>query len=103
MSMVNGNFSIKCNNCGTQHDFPANEAEFEFDGGEERQMGAENSYSWNSSFTCDNDCDNEIEFEYGIWEYPVGAYNNDSVEITNGTEIERYSYDFSEEPEPEDL
>ena len=101
MSMVNGNFSIKCNKCGTQHDFPANEAEFEFDGGEERQMGAENSYSWNSSFNCD--CGNEIEFEYGIWEYPVGAYNNDNVDITNGTEVERYSYDFSEEPEPEDL
>ena len=99
--MVNGNFSIKCNKCGTQHDFPANESEFDFDGGEERQMGAENSYSWNSSFNCD--CGNEIEFEYGIWEYPVGAYNNDSVEITIGTEIERYSYDFSEEPEPEDL
>ena len=44
MSMVNGNFSIKCNKCGTQHDFPANEAEFEIDGGEERQMSAEKSY-----------------------------------------------------------
>ena len=99
--MVNGIFSIKCNTCETHHDFPANESEFDFDGGEERQMGAENSYSWNSSFNCD--CGNEIEFEYGIWEYPVGAYNHDNVDINNGSEVERYSYDFSEEPEPEDL
>ena len=101
MSLVNGNFSIKCNKCGTQHDFPADESDFDFEGSDERQMGAENSYSWNSSFTCE--CENEIEFEYGIWEYPVGAFNSDSVEIIEGTEVERYDYDFSDEPEQEDM
>jgi len=103
MSLVQGTFSIKCDNnsCGKQHNFPAEKANFDFEGSDERQMGPENSYSWNNNFNCD--CGDEIEFEYGIWEYPVGVFNHDNVEIDGGTEIQRYDYDFHEEPEREDI
>lgn len=102
MSFISGTLSVKCEKCGTIHDFDASEADFEPDGGGERQMGQENGYTWETSFNCDN-CGNEIEIDYGVWEYPVGMFNNDDVKINGGTEEGRYSYDFQDEPEPDDF
>ena len=98
--IVKGNFSVECKKCGNVVDFPANEADFDLSGSDERQMGIENTYSWNSSYECE--CKNEIEFDYEVWEYPVGAFNNDEVTITGGSETSRYDYDFHDEPEDED-
>jgi hypothetical protein len=102
MSFVNGTFSLICNKCSKQHNFRANDADFDETSGSERQMGPENGYTWEYIFNCDQ-CENEIEIEYEVWEYPVGAFNNDQVEIKGGTEVNRYGYDFQDAPEPDDL
>ena len=52
MSIVNGTFSVTCNNCGKQHDFQADEADFDATSGSERQMGPENGYTWEHAFNC---------------------------------------------------
>lgn len=95
MSIVTGTFSLTCEKCDKQHDFKSADADFEVTSTDERQMGTESCYSWNNTFNCDN-CDNEIEVEYDVWEYPEGAYNNDDVRINGGEEVSRYSYDFHE-------
>lgn len=98
MSIVNGSFSLTCDKCGTQHDFSEDEADFDLTMGDERQMGRENGYSWQHEFECDN-CGNNIEIDYEVWEYPEGAFNNDSVRISGGTENGRFEYDFHGEPD----
>lgn len=99
MSFVHGTFSVTCDKCGTEYDFDADESDFEPTGGGERQMGAENGYLWEHMFSCESEnCDNEIEIEYEVYEYPVGLYNNDSVKIKGATENSRYGYDFQNEP-----
>lgn len=89
---VQGTFSVTCDNCGTLHDIPANEADFDTASTDERQMGVETGYSWESEFKCD--CGNDIDFTYEVWEYPAGAFNMDEIKINGGTEADRYSYDF---------
>lgn len=102
MSIVKGTFSLNCDKCGKQHDFAEDDADFDATSGSERQMGPENGYSWEINFNCDK-CGNEIDVEYEIWEYPVGAFNNDQLTINGGTEISRFDYDFSEEPDQDDM
>lgn len=93
MNIVNGTFSLTCDNCSKQHDFASDESDFDNTSGSERQMGTESGYTWEHTFNCD-ECENEIEIEYEVWEYPVGAFNNDQVNINGGTGISRYGYDF---------
>lgn len=100
MSIVNGTFSVTCNKCGKQHNFSADDVDFNATSSSERQMGPENGYAWECTFVCDG-CENEIEYE--VWEYPVGAFNYDQVEIKGGTEVNRFGYDFHDAPEPDDL
>ncbi len=102
MSIVKGTLSITCNKCGKQHDFSADEADFDANNGSERQMGSENGYTWEHTFNCD-ECENEIEIEYEVWEYPIGTFNHDQVNINGGTEVNRYGYDFHDSPELNDL
>lgn len=100
MSIAKGTFTITCDKCGEKHDFLAEEADFESTGGSERQMGPENSYTWEYTFNCDK-CENDIEIEYQVWEYPAGAFNYDQVEIKGGKDINRFGYDFHDDPEPD--
>lgn len=100
MSIARGQFSLKCSNCGKQHNFLPEDADFDATSGSERQMGHEHGYSWKYTFNCDN-CGNEIEIDYEVWEYPEGVFNNDQVNITGGTEVRRFNYDFHGDPEPD--
>lgn len=102
MSIVNGTFSLTCSKCSKQHDFTSVDADFDFTSSDERPMGAENCYSWETEFNCDK-CGNTIEIEYEVWEYPQGAFNMDEVKISGGTKICRFDYDFIGEPEPDDM
>lgn len=103
MSFISGTLSVKCKKCGTVTDFDSDEADFEpTGGGDDRGMGQENGYNWETTFNCDK-CGNEIEIDYEVWEYPVGAFNNDDVRLSGATEEGRYSYDFQDEPEPDDF
>ena len=47
-------------------------------------MGNENEHFWEDSITCD--CNNEIEIEYHVLQYPVGTFNHDNI-IKSGVEI----------------
>ena len=101
MSLATGKFSLKCSNCNKQHDFSPEDADFDPSFGSERQMGPEHGYVWEHNFSCDK-CGNKIEIDYQVWEYPEGTFNNDQLKITGGTEVERFDYDFNNEPEPDD-
>jgi hypothetical protein len=101
MSIAIKTFSLTCNKCCKQHDFTADDADFDITSVVERQMGPEHGYTWEHTFNCDV-CAYEIEIVYEVWEYPVGAFNNDRVEIKRGTEILRYFYDFHDTREEED-
>ena len=99
---VTGTFSLICGKCGQQHDFAHDEVDFEAKYSDERQMGQENGYEWGYSFNCDkNECGNEIEIEYQVWEYPVGAFNHEIINVLGAKETTTFSYDFHEEPESE--
>lgn len=97
---VTGTFSLTCNKCSQSYDFTSDEADFEAKYSHERQMGQENGYEWEHKFDCDeNDCGNEIEIKYQVWEYPVGAFNHEIISINGGKEISTFNYDFHEEQE----
>lgn len=102
MSFVNGTFTIVCNKCKEQIDFDSEESDFEATGGSERQMGPENGYSWEMTFNCDN-CDNDIEFDYQVYEYPQGVFNFEDIRISGAGIRDKFLYDFSDEPEPDDF
>lgn len=98
MSIVKGTFSLTCDKCGKQYDFNEDEAGFDLTMGDERQMGRENGYSWQQEFECD-ECGNNIEIDYEVWEYPVGSFNNDSINLKGGTEVGKFDYEFHGEPD----
>lgn len=100
MSIVEGIMTITCDKCGHVNDILAENADFENTGVVERQMGAENSYLWEDNFKCEN-CDNEIRVKYEVWEYPLGAFNNDSIEVDGGKYDQIFDYDFIGESEDE--
>lgn len=99
MSIVSGSFSVTCSKCNTVHDFDASDADFEHTSSDERNMGPEHQYSWETTFDCE--CGNEIEIIYDVWEYPAGAYNHSDVEVSGGSPNGQFDYDFSEESQPE--
>lgn len=99
MSFVKGIFSVECDRCNIKHDFDASEADFDVDGGGERQMGNENGYIWEIDFVCD--CENKIDIRYEVYEYPEGSFNNEVIEVNGGSVLSSYTYDFQGEPDDE--
>ena len=97
MSFITGIFTIKCTNCDLEYNFSPEEADFDAVGGSERSMGTENGYKWEFDFECE--CGNDIEVEYEVYEYPVGAFNNEQINVTGGTAENSYDYDFHGEPD----
>lgn len=102
MSIVKGTFSLTCSVCGKRHDFDEDDADFDATSGGERQMGPETGYNWEYSFNCDK-CNNEIEIKYEVWEYPIGAFNNDQINLRGAAEINRFDYDFHDEPDLDEM
>lgn len=102
MSIASGNFSVKCDVCNTVTTFSAGESDFQDVGGDpDRGMGPETIYEWENSFSCEG-CEKEIEFVYTAVEYPVNAYDSEDLKITGGEATEKYTFDFSEGPDPDD-
>ncbi len=103
MSIAKGTFSLTCLKCGKQHDFLASDSDVNPQFGSESQMDAETGYVWEHTFNCDNEnCDNEIEINYEVWEYPEGVFNMDQIDIKGGKEVSMFDYDFHGEPDFED-
>ena len=59
-------------------------------------MGTEICYNWEQSYECDDEnCENEIDIEYTIYEYPSGHLNTDELNVKNGIEVTRFEYEFN--------
>ncbi|CDT30971.1 conserved hypothetical protein [Sphingobacterium sp. PM2-P1-29] len=90
---------FKCNNCSKVHSYHKSEFDLDFDCVEstERNMGTENHYEAIESFQCT--CGNEITATFEVWEYPIGAHNNDSIELDGGELLESFYFtiDFFED------
>ena len=86
---------VRCNECGQEIIVEYDDLDFEWEAvsGYERSMGTETEYQSTEYIDCHH-CNNQIEIEFHIWEYPIGSLNNDSIEI-NGGEIVSDIYDFS--------
>jgi len=58
---------------------------------------------WEESFTCDV-CNNEIEIEYHVWEYPVGICNHDEIKVSGAEKVNNtFVFDFNDDSENEIL
>ena len=77
------------------------ELDFEYVGSDDREMGHENEYTAIEYFNCE--CGNEIEATFGIWEYPVGTHNYDSIELYGADLIDPFyiTIDFFNEEREE--
>ena len=102
--IVNGTLSVECKKCGHAHDFSADDSDFNITDRDEREQGQERTYTWENNFECEgDDCDNQIEFECGVWEYPPTQLSHESVDIDGAAVTETFSYDLSEQPDPDDI
>lgn len=90
--IVSGNFEIECMICKNQHVFNPSDCDFQEVSREMREMGDEIEYLWQYEVDCR--CESKIEFEYSIWEYPVGVYNTDHIEINGGEVIQKFDIAF---------
>lgn len=80
---------IRCDVCGELFPFYVNDMDFEWEGGviADRSMGPESQYIAHESCDCPN-CKNQIDVILQVWEYPMGAFNCQNIDI-NGGEIEK--------------
>lgn len=103
-SKTHNDLVFDCNRCNHRHYYEKEDLDLDFEciSSDERNMGPENEYQAIEYFEC-NECGNEINITFGVWEYPIGIHNYDDVEIDGGTLIScfEFSVDFHDEPEPE--
>ena len=80
---------IRCDECGELFALDAGELNFEWEGVivDDRGMGYESEYESEESCECPN-CKNQIDLTLQVWEYPMGTFNNQNIEIDGG-EIEK--------------
>jgi hypothetical protein len=90
MIIPTGALTVQCDQCGHQHTIPAEEADFEAVSHDERQMGEEIEYNWQPEIECD--CGNVINVGYDAYEYPVGAFNAQDIQITGGTVVQEFGW-----------
>lgn len=98
MSIAEGILNINCQNCNNTNKILSEDSDFEVIGGGEGQMGVENQYSWESNFVCSH-CDNEIQIEYEVWEYPEGSYNFEDLKIHGGKSQDKFTFNFNSAPD----
>lgn len=80
--------TVECKNCSQQFEVDASELDFEWEHNAscERSMGTEVEYIAKEYVNCPN-CSHEIEFEFHVWEYPVGSFNYADSDCHNGNII----------------
>jgi len=81
---------IKCNECGKEMKICRDDFDFEscsYDHGD-NGMGDEIEYYCNENISC-SECGNEINIKISGYEYPVGAFNNETCEISGGEFLEK--------------
>jgi len=92
---VNGTLTIKCDKCDEVFSIDSEDLEldFEINSVDERSMGPEYSHKADEYIECPK-CKNDIIVSLEMWEYPIGAYNYDSIEIENGELIDKPSIEY---------
>lgn len=80
---------IKCENCKNVFEINTGELNFEWEchGGFERSMGEESEYESCEVYNCPK-CYRQIDLKLKVWEYPMGAFNMQDIEIDGG-ELEK--------------
>ncbi len=93
-----------CDRCGKRHQYSESDIDLDFEcvGSDERSMGTENEYQHTEYIDCE-ECGNEINVTFSVWEYPIGAHNYDDIDIDGATLVScfDFSVDFHGEPEPD--
>ena len=76
---------IRCDKCGELFSFDAGEMNFDWEGGvvDDRGMGYEMEYDSQETCECPN-CQSQIDLTLRVWEYPMGAFNYQDIEIEGG-------------------
>lgn len=69
---------VKCNKCGMIHE---TDVDWHYMSSDERQMGAEEFYDFETSIECD--CGETIEIHFEASEYPIG----DGIRVYNSSII----------------
>lgn len=81
---------VRCGTCGELFDIDAGNLCFDWEGGvvdDNRGMGPESEYESQESCICSN-CGKQIDLTLQVWEYPMGCFNTQNIEIDGG-EIEK--------------
>ena len=76
---------IRCDKCGELFSFDAGEMFFDWEGGvvDDRGMGYEMEYDSQETCACPN-CQSQIDLTFHVWEYPMGVFNYQDIEIEGG-------------------
>ena len=76
---------VKCDKCGELFAVNVDDLEFNWEGGQvdDRGMGPENEYISEEICTCPN-CNDEKYITLHVWEYPLGCFNFQNIEIEGG-------------------
>lgn len=77
---------IRCGTCGELFEVESFNLNFEWEGcisDDDRGMGCEYQYDSQESCECPN-CGHQIDLTLQVWEYPVGAFNTQNIEIDGG-------------------
>ena len=77
---------IRCDNCGELFEIDANDFFFdwEIESSDERGMGTECEYVSYENFECPS-CNQENDIELHVWEYPVGVFNYQEIDVSHGS------------------
>ena len=77
---------IRCDNCGELFEINADDFAFnwEVESSDERGMGPECEYVSYENYECPS-CKQDNDIELHVWEYPVGAFNDQDIYVSNGS------------------
>lgn len=81
-----GYLLLKCNHCKEVSDFDADDFTYDWEGGEvdERGMGPESEYISEETLQCKH-CGQPFDIKFHVWEYPMGAFNYQDIEVDGAT------------------
>lgn len=82
----NGYLLLKCNHCKKLSDFDADDFFYNWEGGvvDERGMGPESEYISEECCECKH-CGQQFGTRFHVWEYPMGAFNYQDIEVEGAT------------------
>lgn len=76
---------IRCDGCGELFSVDSGNFDFNWEGGvvDDRGMGYEMEYEYEDSCFCPN-CGKQIDLTFQVWEYPMGVFNYQNIEVDGG-------------------